>query len=163
MRGVDKLNVSIGCKKNTRIIVGVCSVLLFTLLGASFAPLMAQNDVVGHAKILFGQKAYAEAIAALEPALKKFPKDPEVNFHYGASLVELQKDLGFAIELLTEASLSKKHVLASYYLAKALHLNYQLPEARMQYQRFKTAATSKMLKDFNVNEAIAQTRVAESI
>lgn len=127
-----------------------CSVLALLLLLGGSVPLCAQQKNKNQAVNLFEQGYYTGAIGLLEPLYGWFPKDPEINFYYGASLVESHADLQKAVKILTEASLSNEFIQSYFYLGKAYLLQYQFDEAKKQFQRFQKQADKKMLKSYNV-------------
>jgi tetratricopeptide (TPR) repeat protein len=78
---------------------------------------------LGLAHMLLGN--YNKATTALEAALAQYPGEvyPAANYYLGRTLVEQQKDLGRAVELLRLASRHEPdNIAAYYYLGQALRM-----------------------------------------
>ncbi|MCF8373531.1 MAG: hypothetical protein K9H64_18065 [Bacteroidales bacterium] len=119
------------------------------LLISSNTTLYAQPNVKAQALNLFGQGNYQGAITLLEPLHQRFPKDPEINFYFGACMVENRSDFQKAVKFLTEASLSHDFVQSYFYLGKAYLLEYQFDKATQHFQRFQNQADKKRLKSYD--------------
>ncbi len=84
------------------------------------------------------------------------PRNHDLNFRYGTSLLYGSKNKEEAIKRLrfaiTGANVDKT---AYYYLGRAYHLNYQFNEALKYYSKFKEIATPSDLEELNVEKQIA--------
>jgi len=107
------------------------------------------------AEQLFEAKELVEATPLYAQLLSLYPKDPNYNFKYGACLIASDADKEKAIKYLKFAiSKPETNPLAYYYLARALHLNYDFAKAVKQYGNFKRKASSKLLKEYDVDRQI---------
>jgi len=133
--------------------------LLFNLIFHLFActcffyceTVQAQSDPEIKAKQLFENGQYMEALPVFEDLTRLYPSDPELNYYYGASLIESGQYSPAAQQALTIAGNQKK---AYWYLARYFHSNNQWEKAMEAYQKFKDNASAKDLSSVPLDEMI---------
>lgn len=103
---------------------------------------------------LFNQKQYSEALPLFSQLLSLYPKDERYNMYYAACLVETNQSIDKAIKYLQFADSKSNAPLIKYYLGRAYHLSYQFKEAEEQYNAFKQIASSKQVKELNIDKLI---------
>ena len=130
--------------------------LLFFSIGVSAQEgFSSEEELKEKAEQLFEEKKLIDAAPLYAQLLSLYPKDANYNFKYGACLIASGEEKEEAIKYL-KFSIAKPETdaLAYYYLARAYHLNYDFAKAVKQYGNFKRKASSKVLKDFDVDRQI---------
>ncbi|RKD90790.1 SPOR domain-containing protein [Mangrovibacterium diazotrophicum] len=102
----------------------------------------AQSDPETKAKQLFESRKYEEALPVFEDLTRLYPSDPNLNYYYGACLIETGHFDASALNALKLAGSQQK---SDWYLAQYYHANDQWAEAMTAYQQFKGNASSKEL------------------
>lgn len=101
---------------------------------------------------LFEEQKWVDAQALYNSIITSAPRDHDLNFRYGTSILNGSKDQEEAIRFLkysiTGAAIDKR---AYYYLGKAYHLNYQFNDAIKYYSKFQELASPNDLKAINVS------------
>ena len=101
---------------------------------------------------LFDEGKWLEAEQLYASVIANQPRDYDLNFRYGACLVNGSRNIEVAIARLQYASTSAStDIRVHYFLGRAYHLNYQFNEAITAYQKFKQLATPKDLKEYSVD------------
>lgn len=114
------------------------------------------NDKITEQKAfqLYQQKNFSEALPLFSQLLSLYPKDERYNLHYAACLIETNQWIDKAIKYLQFADSKSNDPIIKYYLGRAYHLNYQFKEAIENYTAFIQLASSKQVKELNVNKQI---------
>ncbi|MGQ9847238.1 MAG: tetratricopeptide repeat protein, partial [Bacteroidales bacterium] len=130
-------------------------VLCFLLLKDSLKA-QTSNDKITEQKAFqfYQQKNYTEALPLFSQLLSLYPKDERYNLHYAACLIETNQEIDKAIKYLQFADSKSNDPIIKYYLGRAYHLNYQFKEAIENYSAFIRLASSKQVKELNVNKQI---------
>ncbi|UTW62220.1 PD40 domain-containing protein [bacterium SCSIO 12741] len=139
-------------------IVGLLIFLCWVQLQPGFAQdYKSEKQLIKGANTAFDNEAYGEAIPLYSTLVSNYPKDPEYNFKYGASLLYGGADKEKPIRYLQYA-VSKPSVdpLAYYYFAQALHMNYEFEKAIKYYQKFKNQGKPADVKKYTVENQINQ-------
>lgn len=115
--------------------------MILLVFSSLFATSHAQNnlgndDVRVEAHRLFLEKDYKNALPLFRELLYLFPKEPEYQFSAAVCIINLNGDLDEAIGLLRPSSVTGYNPLASYYLGRALHLNYSFEDAIKAYSSY---------------------------
>jgi len=93
-------------------------------------------DIRLQARNLFSEKDYVKALPLYRELLNSFPKEPEYQFCTAACIVNLNGNLDEAISLLKPLPVLEYAPIASYYLGRALHLNYSFEDAIKAYSKY---------------------------
>ncbi|MEX1002939.1 MAG: tetratricopeptide repeat protein, partial [Crocinitomicaceae bacterium] len=137
-------------------------VLLFFCSVPAFAQTLEEKQQ--KADELFESQQYEAAAKIYSEVLSQKPRDYEVNFRYGTCLIFTSHDKQEAIKYLAYSvkspSIDKR---AYYFLGRAYHLNYQFKEAEKYYQKFKEQASTKQLKEYNVDAQLNGTRYGRKL
>ncbi len=91
------------------------------------------------------------------------PKNAMVCYYQGICLVELNKELDDAIELLYAASIKDVPADVNYYLGRAYLQDYNFSDARKYFERFEMKASRQELKSYNIKHWIRTCRSAREI
>ncbi|NSW44407.1 MAG: PD40 domain-containing protein [Bacteroidales bacterium] len=102
----------------------------------------------------FQEKNYSEALPLFSQLLSLYPKDDRYNLHYAACLIETNQLIEKAIKYLQFADSKSNDPIIKYYLGRAYHLNYHFKEAIENYNAFQQLATSKLVKELQVEKLI---------
>jgi hypothetical protein len=103
---------------------------------------------------LYSQKKYSEALPLFSQLLSLYPKDERYNLYYAACLIETNQNIEKSIKYLQFADSKSNDPIIKYYLGRAYHLLYQFKDAIEQYSAFKQLATSKQVKELQVDKLI---------
>ncbi len=103
--------------------------------------LYSQDDGVSsavreHARSAFSNSDYQTALKLYRDLLNTYPKEPEYLYSTAVCLINLNRNLDEAIQLLKPASVNEYSRLSSYYLGRALHLNYAFEDAIKSYSKY---------------------------
>ena len=109
----------------------------------------AQSDPETKAKQLFEDGKYDEALPVFEDLIRLYPSDPNLNYYYGASLIETGHFGASALKALQLAGDQEK---SAWYLAQYYHANDQWSKAMKAYQEFQDNASSKELNSVSLDE-----------
>ncbi|MEA3443751.1 MAG: hypothetical protein U9R19_03410, partial [Bacteroidota bacterium] len=134
--------------KKVKFVVVISIISIFIIFNKG-ATVYGQQNNKAQAVSLFKQGYYSGAASLLKPLNQQFPKDAEINFYYGASLVNMQTNLEKAVIILADVSFSNDWPAAKFYLAKAYHLQYKFTEAKKYYRRFIDYSDKKTLENYN--------------
>lgn len=105
---------------------------------------------------LFDDEKWLEAEPLYASVIANRPRDYDLNFRYGACLVNGSRNIEDAISRLLYASTSgSTDIRVHYFLGRAYHLNYQFNEALSAYKKFQQLASPKELKDYPVEVDIS--------
>ncbi|MEZ5069847.1 MAG: tetratricopeptide repeat protein [Bacteroidales bacterium] len=143
--------------------------LLVAMLALQFAPLQGQwkpDDLEQVARTgleEFEKGSYGEALKAYAHLLEAHPGNVLYKYYKGVCLVELNRDLDDAIELLYGASRNGVPNEALYYLAMAYHREYNFSEAMNYYQQYERLAGRQDAKDLKVKERLADCRAGREL
>jgi hypothetical protein len=140
--------------KNITIVVSILF-LMFSNESIAQDSFKSEDDLKKKAAELFDQKKFIEAAPLYAQLLSLYPKDPEYNFKYGATLLDSDPDKSKALKYLAFAT-SKSTIdpLAYYYTGKAFHYNYQFTKALQNYNKFKGKASSADRKLYEIDQQI---------
>ncbi len=121
----------------------------WSLNGAAFGQTLAEKKA--KADELFKNMEWREAESLYASIIADDPKNHDLNFRYGACLLNGSKNKEEAIRRLRYAVTGPGiDSRAYYYLGRAYHLNYQFNEAIKQYLKFREVATAQDLKGMDV-------------
>jgi hypothetical protein len=115
------------------------------------SPLQAQNDPEVQAKQLFLTQQYAEALPVFEDLTRLYPDDPELNYYYGASLIETGQYTPEALKALLKSGNLEK---SQWYLAQYYHAHSGWDKALAAYLQFRDHAAVKDLRSVPLEEMI---------
>lgn len=137
------------------------SFALSFLLIISTLGLFAQDDYKNEADLkkgadeLFEQKKYVEATQLFSQLISLYPKDANYAYKYGACLIYSSKDPEEPLTYLKfAASQMDVNPEAYFFLGQAYHINFNFKEAINSYEKFKTKAKGKTLKEFDADGMI---------
>lgn len=123
---------------------------LFTCAGFLYSEAaQAQSDPEVKAKQLFEIGQYTEALPVFEDLVRLYPSDRELNYYYGASLIETGQFSPAAQKALEIAGNRQK---SYWYLAQYYQANNQWAKAMEAYQEFKDNASAKELNSVSLDE-----------
>ncbi|NBG66987.1 hypothetical protein [Acidiluteibacter ferrifornacis] len=135
----------------------VIAIIFLMFSNGSFAQdsFKSEDELKSKAAELFDQKKFVEAAPLYAQLLSLYPKDPEYNYKYGATLLDADPDKSKALKYLAFAT-SKSNIdpLAYYYAGKAFHYNYQFTKALQNYNKFKTKASTADRKLYEIDQQI---------
>ncbi|HEX3009721.1 MAG TPA: hypothetical protein VHO90_19105 [Bacteroidales bacterium] len=83
---------------------------------------------------------YTDVYEFLESNYRKFPKDPDYTYYTAVCRVQLNTRISDAIEMLKLSTQEKSFKESWFYLGRGYLLNYQFPEAKEAFERFKDKA-----------------------
>jgi hypothetical protein len=113
---------------------------------------------------LFESASYREALTGFRDLLRVNPNREDLHYYMGRCLVELGDDLDEAIEHLYRAANGNDvGGDATFYLARAYHLNYNFSEALKYYRQFEMKASRQEKKEFGIDHLRATCRSAMEI
>lgn len=140
------------------IAIGI-TVSLFTNVANGQSDFKSEEDLKKKAAELFEAKQFIEAAPLYAQLLSLYPKEPEYNFKYGASILYADADKSKALKYLSFAT-SKSSVdpRAYYYAGKGYHLNYQFTKALKNYNRFKSKASAAERNEYEIDQQIAMVK-----
>ncbi len=120
-----------------------------------FAQEKANKETIKQAEESFVAGNYTQAKKLYNQLVTYYPKDPNYNYRYGASILFTESDKDGALKYL-EFAVTKPDVDAAayYYLGKGYHYNYRFNEAIKYYNQFKSKATPKELKTVPVEQEL---------
>ena len=113
--------------------------------------LSAQDDSEMKAKQLFSEQQYEEALPFFADLIRLYPDDPELNYYYGASLIETGQFNPEAEKALTLGGNTEK---SQWYLAQYYHAHSEWGKALTAYTQFKDNASAKDLRSVPLDEMI---------
>jgi tetratricopeptide (TPR) repeat protein len=122
-------------------------------------PGLLQKQSLAH----FEKDDYGSALAGYKMLLQEDPDNAMYAYYAGICMVELNKNVDDAIELLYGASRRAVPGDVNYYLGKAYHQDYNFSEALKYYQRFQAGASRQEARDYNIKHLISTIRSAKEI
>jgi hypothetical protein len=140
-------------KRGHTILLTVLSLLCITVnLNAQYS---SEAELKIAAATMFEAEDYQGSLKLYSQLLSNYPKDANYNFKYGASLLFAKGDKEAPLKYLKFA-VSKPNVdpIASYFLAKAHHLNYNFDLAIVYYNKFKGTGSTKNIQKHDVDRQI---------
>jgi hypothetical protein len=131
--------------------------IVITLFSATplFAQEKANKETIKQAEESFIAGNYTQAKKLYNQLVTYYPKDPNYNYRYGASILFTESDKAGALKYL-EFAVTKPDVDAAayYYLGKGYHYNYRFNEAIKYFNQFKSKASPKELKTVPVEQEL---------
>jgi len=113
---------------------------------------------------LFESGSYREALAGFRELSGTDPGRAEIDYYLGRCLVELGEDLDEAIEhLYRSVNGDVINGDATFYLARAHHLNYNFSEALKYYRQFEIRASRQERREYGIDHLQATCRSAMEI
>lgn len=122
--------------------------ILFILNVCPLKPAAAQSDPETAARQLFDNGNYADALPAFHGLVRLYPSDPDLNYYYGACLVETGQMNDTALDALMKAQGQRK---SWWYLAQIYHSRSEWSKATDAYQAFTNVALPRDLKALQVD------------
>lgn len=110
-------------------------ILILTVLGIN---VLAQERVVNAetAYRYFKESDFEKAAADYAILFRKNTQDARLNYYYGVSLLETNRDLPQAVKCLKFAALKNVSKDAFFYLGRAYQLIYEFDEAQAQFNKY---------------------------
>ncbi len=140
--------------------LGLVPLLLFMLLNLkSLAQNTAFNTVdelKTEANRLFEDDEYAKCYKLYSQLVSNYPKDAEFNYRLGVCMLYCEPDKKKCFPYL-QLAMSKPEEApkdATFFLAKAHHLNYQFDEALKFYNDYKKIGSANQVKRLQVDKEI---------
>ncbi len=127
-------------------------ILLFSLNCVQGSQLFAQNDPEVTAKNYFEEGNFEEALPIFQDLIRLYPSDEEINYFYGACLIETNTFLNEAQQALETAIDDQAKAL--YYLGKYYHAQSNWVFASSYYEDFKDSAKKREVKNTDVDELL---------
>lgn len=127
----------------------LCLFLFFVGLFVTNTPAFAQVDPELQAKQLFEEQKYQEALPVFDDLARLYPTDPELNYYYGACLVETGQFTEQAKHALLNANGTQN---SNWYLAQYYHSQRDWDNAMTKYLEFQNAASAKDFKSVNFSQ-----------
>ena len=138
------------------------SILFFCISALVFA--QDNNELKQTAENKFEEGDYKEAMALYSQLTSFYPKDAFYNYRLGACMVIVESDKNKALKYLEYAvSAPDVNNEANYYMGLAYHYNYRFKEAKVYYNKFKTNANRRQLKDFEVERQLRMCNNGEDL
>ena len=123
--------------------------------------LFAQDDFKNEADLkkgadeLFEQKKYVVATQPFSQLISLYPKDPNYAYKYGACLIYSSENPDEPLTYLKfAASQADVDPVAHFFLGQAYHINFKFKDAIESYEKFKSKAKGKTLKEFDADGMI---------
>lgn len=129
--------------------LSLCVLLLTIGLSALNTGAFAQTDPEFKAKQLFEEQNYPEALPVFTDLVRLYPNDPELNYYYGACLVETGQ---FTEQAKTALLLSNGSPKSNWYLAQYYHAQRDWENAMTSYMAFQNNASEKDFKSVNFSQ-----------
>ncbi|MBA3900515.1 MAG: PD40 domain-containing protein, partial [Bacteroidetes bacterium] len=115
----------------------------------------SETELKKKARELFKNEDYITAAPYFSQLLSIYPKEPEYNYKYGASLIYSDVDKEKSLKYLEIAAKSEIVEPQFYYfLAKAYQLNYRFSNAIEAYQKFIDNSNSKLRNKYQPEREI---------
>ncbi len=128
--------------------------MLFVTI-SSQAQYASEEELKIAANDMFEKADYSGSIKLFGQLLSNYPKDPSYNYKYGACVLfgsrDKEKSLKYLKFAITKPNLDP---VAYYFLAKAFHYNYEFAPAIVNYNKFKSKVTPKLLQTYKVDRDI---------
>lgn len=133
--------------------------ILLVFNAKSSAQFASQEELKKTAETYFVQEEYDKALPLYTQLLSNYPKDPDYNFRYGTCYFFANRDKEGALKYLNFAT-SKPNInpQAFYFLALALHHEYQFSAAESNYNKFRQLGLAKDIQEFQVDRKIEMCR-----
>ncbi len=136
----------------------VALVASFIFINAAFSQtdFKSEEELKSQAQKLFEERKLVEASPLFAQLLSLYPQDPNLNYKYGATLLEASADREKPLKYLKFAVSKSSQVdpLAYFFLGKAHHLSYNFADAVKFYSRFKQKADKGLIEEFKVDRQI---------
>ena len=140
---------------------------LFTLLSTVVLFLLFCSQAAGQratrqsAQEAFNKDDYKKAYSEFTELLEVYTRDPLYKYYASVCLINLEQEPEQAETLIKEAIENNSAARsipsdATFYLARALHLNGKFDEATGVYQRFANQAGRRTAREFRVQDYIQQ-------
>jgi hypothetical protein len=144
------------------------SLLALLVVFISFSSLTGEyeneEDLIKAANKHFSKREYTQCVELFSQLVSNHPQNPNYNYKYGTCLLFATEDKEQAIKFL-KFSINKggadSH--AFFYFGRALHLNYQFAEAKVQYIKFRSAVKPKISNKIGIGAYINQCSSAEKL
>ena len=125
------------------------------------AQVTGQRATRQSAQDAFNRGDYNRAYSEFSELLEVYSRDPLYKYYASVSLIKLEQDAEQAEKLIKEAIENNSAARsipsdATFYLARALHMNGNFSEATAEYQRFANQANRRTVREFRVQEYIQQ-------
>ncbi len=111
----------------------------------------------------FNEGDFRSALPGFMSLVQHEPGIAIYKYYAGICLVELNKNLDEAIEMLYKASRQGVPNDVYYYLGVACHRNYSFSEAQKYFNRFESVASRKQIKELKIKQMINTCRSASEI
>jgi hypothetical protein len=116
----------------------------------------SEEDLKKEAEKLFEEDEFSKAYTLYSQLVSNYPKDPEYNYRLGVCMLYSEPDKSKCFSYLKFAANHPKDAPkdATFYLAKAYHINYKFDEAIELYNKYKTIGSSGQQKKLQVDREI---------
>ncbi|MGZ4088362.1 MAG: hypothetical protein ACXVPD_12900, partial [Bacteroidia bacterium] len=115
-----------------------------------------EEELKKEASALFEDEEYTKAYSLYSQLVSNYPKDPEYNYRLGVCMLFSEPDKKKCYSYLKLAANSPKDAPkdATFFLAKAYHINYKFDDAIKLYNDYKKIASSGQIKRLQVDREI---------
>jgi hypothetical protein len=133
--GFQWLFVNLGFCKFDGMKIRLTAFLVLTVLGVG---VLAQERVVNTetAHRYFTELDFEKAAADYAILFRKNSQDARINYFYGISLIESNRDIPQAVKCLKFAALKNVSKDVFYHLGRAYQLSYEFDEAQVQFNKY---------------------------
>ncbi len=104
---------------------------------------------------LLDKLQFTQALEVYSELIKEYPRDPNIQYPLGICYLMGTRNVGKAIEYLTEASTGDVPNMVYFFLAEAHRHNYQFNEAIDYYRRFTIRGASRDISTKDVEPLVA--------
>ena len=143
----------------------IVSILLVLTCGFNAAAQVKNTkELVKVADKYFEAKNYKDALPLYSQLVSNYPKDPNYNYRYGASLLFADVDKSKALPYL-EFAVGRTEVEpeAFFFLGKAYHLNYSFSKASKNYEKFRDLGKAKEVARYDVASHLRQAKSGKTL
>ncbi len=150
------------CRLRTLVIL--VSILLAFAPARIQAQTSSEKELKKVAEKYFEQGKYKDALPLYSQLVSNYPKDPNYNFRYGASLTfggeDKSKGLDFLKYSVTRPDVDPE---SYFFLGKAYHLNYDFKRAANNYKKFISLTKPKEQAKYKVEGHLKQAENGQSL
>lgn len=134
------------------------SILLISIWGFSQDPI--KSKLTAEEELLYQRSLtavenndFSSAHRMFSQLLSLYPQEPVFKYHFAICMIQLRQDFRRAINYLEDAANHGLHK-SFFYIGNAYHYLYDFNRAINYYERFKTSASSREIRSYDVDRYI---------
>ncbi len=142
--------------QNIHLKTTLATLLFMVFVQNLMAARITQDNTKSMVRQLFSEAKYTAVLPLVSDLLKSNPADPELNYFYGASLIETGQFSPEARRALEAAGKRNASARIAYYFGKIYQSEGNWGEALANYQKYRQTLNEREAQDQGIDELIQQ-------